>query len=426
MDFVRISFWSGIATVVKILTGIVSIKIVAQIIGPAGIAMVGQWLNAITMISTAATGGIGQGVTKYVAQYYDRPALQKEVIAQAFRITIAATIFISLTTIIFSSPLTQLVFKDRSYRSLVILLGATLFLYSLNSLLLSILNGFKGFRKFITVNIVISLTSLCASLLLTIWFRLYGALLSAIVSQTIVIFITLIMVRKEHWFRNLFPLPGIDWKLINYLGAFTLMTIVSAFTTPLSQMIVRGHLDTVLGANQAGLWESINRISAMMLLLITTSITTYYLPRLAEIREDRTMRVEVLKIGKLVLPTLALICLLSYVLRDFIIMVLFSREFYPMRDLFAFQMIGNFFKIASFLLGYLYWAKGMTRSYILTELFFSTSFVIFSLTFVKWYGIQGPVYAYALNYFLLFITLLFVFRKIFFLPSKPKDHPTGG
>lgn len=72
-DFVKVSAWSGISTGVKMLTGLISIKVVSTIIGPAGIAVVGQFLNGISMVSMVATGGIGQGVTKFIAQYYDEP-----------------------------------------------------------------------------------------------------------------------------------------------------------------------------------------------------------------------------------------------------------------------------------------------------------------------------------------------------------------
>src|ERR1700709_1796658 len=104
-DFVKVSAWSGVATLIKMLTSFVSIKVVSKLIGPAGIAMVGQFMNSITMLSALGTGCIGQVVTKYIAEYYDEPERQKSVIGSAVRITLACTVLTSLGVIVFARPL---------------------------------------------------------------------------------------------------------------------------------------------------------------------------------------------------------------------------------------------------------------------------------------------------------------------------------
>ena len=56
---------------IKMATSFVSIKVISGIIGPAGIAMVGQFMNTITIVNGVATGSINLGVTKYIAEHYD-------------------------------------------------------------------------------------------------------------------------------------------------------------------------------------------------------------------------------------------------------------------------------------------------------------------------------------------------------------------
>ncbi|RYF23857.1 MAG: hypothetical protein EOO42_06560 [Flavobacteriales bacterium] len=46
-EFVKVSSWSGFATVIKMLASLISIKVVSNIIGPSGIALVGQFINSI-------------------------------------------------------------------------------------------------------------------------------------------------------------------------------------------------------------------------------------------------------------------------------------------------------------------------------------------------------------------------------------------
>ena len=56
------------STVVKMLTGLISVKVVASIIGPSGVALVGQLNNFATIAMSLASGGINNGITKYVAE----------------------------------------------------------------------------------------------------------------------------------------------------------------------------------------------------------------------------------------------------------------------------------------------------------------------------------------------------------------------
>lgn len=411
-DFVKVSAWSGISTGVKMLTGLISIKVVSTIIGPAGIAVVGQFLNGISMVSMVATGGIGQGVTKFIAQYYDEPEKQRSIISHALKITLVFTALMSLLVILFSSQIAVYIFKTHRYHSLIILFGISISLYSINSLLVNILNGFKAFKKFVLVNIFSSLFGLSTTLLLVLRFGLYGALLNCVVSQSVIIIVTICFLYKEPWFASLFKINSVDWAIVKKLGGFTAMALTSAILIPFAQLTIRSFIASHLTIFDAGIWEGINRLSGMYLMLITTSISIYYLPRLAEIKEKHVLKQEILKTAKILLPFLGIAFLLIYLLRDILIWFIFSIEFTPMRDLFFSQLIGDLFKIASFLLAFLFWAKGMTKTFIICEVIFTATLILLVQLGVKFFGLEGSVYGYALNYLLYLITMLIIFRSL--------------
>ncbi|MCV5682737.1 O-antigen flippase, partial [Escherichia coli] len=73
------------------------------------------------------------------------------------------------------------------------------------------------------------------------------------------------------------------------------------------------------------------------------------------------LRKEILQGYKILLPIVIVCGLIIYLLRDFIIYLLFSDSFTPMKPLFTWQIIGDVFKIASWLLAYVMLAKAMTR-----------------------------------------------------------------
>ncbi len=396
------------------IAGFVSIKIVARIIGPSGIALMGQFMNSIAMIGSLSTGAIGQGVTKYIAENYEQPEKQKTIIGHAVRITLYSTILMSLLSIIFYRRIGEFIFRTHEYDSVIVLFALTLCLYSFNMLLISILNGFKLFKKYIVINIVSSLLALAVSVLMVLFFGLYGALLSCVLTQTVVVVVTLVYVYKEPWFSSLFSFSRLERSVLKKLGSFGLMAIVAAVLFPLSQLAVRSYIADHISLDSAGIWEGMNRISTMYLSVITTSIAIFYLPRLSEIKEDLLIKQEVVKTAKIVLPVLLIVCFIIYLGRDLVIWALFSKEFVSMRDLFGMQMAGDFLKIASWLVSFLFWSRAMTWQFIFAEIFGSVSLVILSRILIDQYGLVGSTYAYALNYFIYLVLVVFIFRKILF------------
>jgi O-antigen/teichoic acid export membrane protein len=413
-EFIKVSSWSAFATFFKMLASFISIKVVSGLIGPAGIALLGQFMNSATIISNLGSGCINQGVTKYIAEHSDDQHLQRKVIANALRLTLISSLFIMALVLLFYRQIGQYIFKSAEYNRIIVFFGLTLMLFSVNLVLVSIINGFKAFKKFVAVNIASSFLSLLITVPVVYYFGVAGALVSFVLSQTVIIFVTLLLVRKEPWFGLMLSRERLDPKVVRMLLGFTLMAAVSAVAGPYVQLFIRGHIITRLSVTDAGIWEGVNRLSAMYLLFVTTSISTYYLPKLSEIKNTILLRNEILKACKIVLPPLALFCFLLFVCRDLIIHLVFTEEFLRMRELFAVQLVGDFFKIASWLFAYVFWAKAMTRIFIITEVVFSCTLCLFSYFFINRFGFEGTVYGYALNYCLYFFTCLFILRKLLF------------
>src|SRR6476620_95588 len=254
-DFVKVSAWSSVSTFLKMLTSFISIKVVSSIIGPSGLALVGQFLNSITIVNAASLGGISQGVTKYVAEYSGQPDLQKKVISTSFRIVLFATFFVSVFIIGFSHYIGLYIFKTTEYTSVIILLGVTIFLYSLNTLVLAILNGFKEFKKFIEINMIVSIVGLESSVILVYTLGLYGALLNCVVSQSVVMLVNFFFLSHNnrigaYFFQNM----NLDKNVVRKLAIFSIMAFSSSVFAPLSQILIRNNVTESLSLDSAGLW----------------------------------------------------------------------------------------------------------------------------------------------------------------------------
>lgn len=413
-DLVKVSFLNAIATVIRMLTGFVSVKVVAAVIGPAGVALLGQLNNFAQILLSISNGGINAGITKYTSEFSESEKDYILYLGTGFWITVVLSIITSLVIFIGAGYFSESILHNSGYKSVFYVFGGTILLYALNALLIAVINGFKEYKKYVIANIIGSLVGMVFAVILSIRYGVYGALISTVTFQSIVFFITLGIVAKSYWFKWKSFLLKFNKKVAIQLGHYSLMAIASAITIPAGQMIVRDFIITNKSITEAGLWEGINRISAMYLMVITASLSVYFLPKLSELKTREELRNEIFSVYKLVIPFLILTTFVIYIFRVFIIHLLFTSEFNGMKELFGFQLIGDVLKIMGWVLGYLLLAKAMTKIYIIMEIVNFLLLILVSYFLVKWYGSVGATLAFAIVYLVYFMVLVFVFRNLLF------------
>lgn len=412
MTLIKTSVLTGISTVIKLVSAFVINKVIALYIGPSGLAIVGQLQNFTSIITTFSNGAISSGIVKYTAEYQDIEE-KKKIFSSSIVISLICSLIISIFLFGFSDYLSELILKDIQYSSVFIIFGATIFLFALNMVLISILNGQKEIKKYVLVNIAGSIFSLVFTSVLIMQLNLKGALYAMVLNQSVMFFVTLAFVIKSSWFKLEYFKQGLDKESLSKLSKYSLMAIVSALTVPVSHLIIREYIGENLGWDSAGYWQGIWYISTMYLMLVTTTLGVYYLPRLSEIQDNKELRKEIFGGYKIIMPIVILASLIIFLLKEYVILIAFSKDFMPMMELFAWQLMGDVIKIASWLLAYLMLAKAMTKVFIYTEVLFSALFVGLSILFVDKFGLVGITYAYALNYLLYLVMMIFIFRKRF-------------
>jgi len=411
-DLFQTSFWNGIATVIKMGTGLISNKIVAVYLGPSGVALLGQFSNFIGMATSFATGGINGGVTKYLAEYRGEEEKQNSVLSTGFKSTLITTLIVALVVFIGADYFCNTILHTSKYKNLFYIFSVTLILFTLNGFFMSVLNGFKEFKKIVYVNISTSFIGLAIAIFLVIAYGVYGALLGLVLSTTLIAFITFALVYNSPWFSVKKLWQKFDFLILKKLSNYTLMTFTSIFAVTYIQLSVRTYIINHLSIQEAGYWQGVVKISDIYLSIITTTLSIYYMPRLSEIKEDKELRAEIFKGYKFLLPLTIFSSLIIYLFKGFIVNTLFSPEFKPMESLFFFQLLGNVFKIASWLLAFLMLSKAMTKLFIVTELLFGIGYFGLVYVFLNLIGLQGAVLAYCVNYFLYLVVFVVVFRRV--------------
>lgn len=413
-DIVKVFSLTSVSTLVKMLTGFVSVKVVASIIGPAGVALVGQLNNFATIAMSLSSGGINNGITKYISEFKNDEGKVRTYLSTALRITVICSLCVGVAMIVLNRLLSRLILQTEEYWYVFLIFGFTILLYALNLMLLSVVNGFKEFKKYVKINIANSIVGLCFTLVFVLTLGLPGALVSAVTYQSVMLFITMWMVRKSSWAAWSNFKERLNRLASKQYFKYTLMTLTTAATLPISQLLLRSYVISEISPIEAGWWEAMNRLSNMYLMVITTSFTVYYMPRLSELSDKFELRREIFKAYKLIVPILIVGFALIYLFRHLIIRILFSPEFLPMENLFIWQLIGDFFKICSWLLAFIMVAKAMSKAYIATEIIFALLYIAFGFVFIRMNGVVGITQAYLLNFVMYMICMIILFRGIIF------------
>lgn len=411
MSLIKTSLLNGIAVVVKVASALVLNKILAVYVGPAGYAIIGQFQNAVSIVVSLAGGVVSTGVTKATAEHYDDEARQHAVWQTAIRFSLGASLLAGVCLLALGNWLSTWLLQSTEMSTVFVWLALALPAMAANNLLLAIVNGKKEVGIYVIANIIGSALSLLVIGLLAYYFGLYGALVAFTINPAIVLLSTATMVARRDWFKAKFLWGKMNRPALRELSGFGLMGLTSALTVPISYMIIRDHLATELGLTAAGYWQASWKISEIYLMLVTTTLSVYYLPRLAEIRTAPELKAEITKVYRFVMPVVIVGASSIYLLRDYIIHILFTPDFLPMRELFAWQMIGDVIKIGSWVLAYIMLGRAMVKIFVITEIIFSILFVALSWWLVGRFGLIGVPIAYALNYLGYWIGMGVLFSK---------------
>lgn len=410
MNFVNSSLLTSLSTVVKLASNLVVTKLVAYLYGASGMFMLGNLANFLTFIKAIATGGIEQGTVKYVSQYGARSKEQQSIIKHSLMIAFLASSTCGLVMILFRKELSSFILLKSNYAFLFTVSGIATVLFSLNLILLSIVNGLRELKKFVVISLVGNVFSLLVTLLLLYFYDLNGVLLGFCINQSIIIIPTILFLYKDWWFRISF-VERIRWTVSQRLFRFSVMALASALTVPLTFFLLRRLIGDSIGVEEAGLWEALVRLSSLFVTILGASYSTYLLPTFSTLSKAE-LRNELFKIYQIVFPVSIIGVLVMYFLRVFIIKTLYSDEFLPLQDIFLFQMLGDGIRAVTLITGYLIIAKGMTKAYIINEIIQMGVYLIIAYLLLDNFQLKGVTIAHFTTTLSCLTFHLIIFRNI--------------
>jgi PST family polysaccharide transporter len=393
-------------------------KFYAIILGTVGIGIASQLLSFSSLIFTLGAAGISLGLTKYVSEW------EKEGNWSEIRDTMAKFLVFSFSlgliflflTIMFSRQISTMLLDSDSYTSFLILTAVSFPFAAATTIFDASIRGLKEFSKYVKISVITSLVSLGISVFAVIEWGLPGLPLSIVIPSVI----TLALFMYLFWKNNYFSLK--DLRLFNFQISDSLKMILkigaaSLFDLVLHQVtliIIRSTLIRHLGISANGIYQVVFAISNNYLNLLLMSLFVYVLPILSEMKEIDEINNELNNTLKFTLFIVFPIISLTFVLREYVIMILYTSKFVEASDYLIYNFIGDYIRAISWVLSAWLIPRSKLKLWLSLGIIFNITFfsVFYLLINFLVLDIRSIVIAYAFANVMHLIVNMYITRKV--------------
>jgi PST family polysaccharide transporter len=383
-------------------------NLLAETIGPVGIAKVGQIRSALAMLMSTSSFGIFNGIVKYTAELKDEKEQLQKMFSTAFIFLLFGVLISSSILFFFSETISIYLFSSEDYNNVIKILAFVVPAISLTVLFKGVLNGLTAYKKYAKIELISYLLSSALLIISLLKFSLLGVLIAIAITpvlQLIVIVVVFGKTLKQH-----ISVTGIKWNtpFAKALLTFTIMSVISTVLLNYIEIDIRAQISTKINEAEAGYWTAMLFVSKNYMVFSTGLFTLYVMPKFAGIHGGKAFKKQVIHIYKTLLPLFGLGMLFIYIFRSFLIAIVYPG-FEAMEPLFKWQLLGDFIKLIAVVLSYQFIAKRMLVSFVVTEIVSLGLFYFLSLYLVDEYGTEGVTMAHLYRYIVyLFVVVIAV------------------
>ena len=408
------SLFGGVQ-VFNIIISIIRSKFVAILLGPAGMGIVGLLTSTLGLISSLTNFGIGTSAVKSIATAFGLGDEKKiGIVVTVIRRIVWMTGFIGLIlTALLSSWLSQLTFGNTDFTYAFIWLSFTLLFNQLSSGQLVVLQGMRKLNHLAKANLYGSFLGLLITIPLYYLWGIDGIVPGLIGSSVIALsmswhFSKKIILEKPIMTSTQTFLEGKEMlKMGFFISLSGLLTIGTSY-------LLRIFISRTGGIEQVGLYNAGFTIINTYVGLVFTAMGTDYYPRLSAVAHDNKLcRNAVNQQAEIAFLILAPILIIFLVCINWIIILLYSKQFIGVNDMIYWAALGMLLRSTSWSIGFLFLAKGASKLCFWNEFLASIYFLLLNLIGYHYWGLTGLGLSFLTGY-LLFLIQVFIISKIYY------------
>jgi len=387
-------------------------RFLAELVGEEGISKIGQLRNFTVLLTSTTTGGIFNGVTKYVSEYKNDQAQLQKMFSTAFVFTSIGIVVTSLLLFFNAIFLSTYLFGTVDFEYLIKLLVVIVPFIAIYRVFNGVVHGLSKYKNFAKIDLISYLLGAILLILFLVNYNIDGALIAIAITpilQFLVLCYIFFKTLKEyvHFSELSFKIP-----FAKELLAFTLMSFVSTGLLSFVEIDIRTMIRNRITEADSGIWTAMTFISKNYMVFSASIFSLYVIPKFASIHTRKGFVLELKTIYKTLLPLFGIGMLLVYLLRDYVILFIYP-DFTAMSPLFKWQLTADFLKLATLVLSHQFIAKKMVRNFIFTEILSLVLFYFSARYLVNFYGIEGVVMAHLIRSVIMLIVVFYLVFRYF-------------
>ena len=389
-DLVKSMLMIGSAQAVSVVISVLRVKVLALLVGPAGIGLLGIYQN---LRETGALGaGLGlqnSGVREIASARGEAETLARVRRVLAGALLVQGAVAMALIWLL-RERLAVWLAGDASHAAGVGLVGAAVFLTLASGSQLAILQGMRRIGDLARVTIHGALAGTAAGLA-AVWFMGMDGLIWFILAQPLAaILVAALYMRRLPPAGGARPGPGefvkTWWPMVTLGSVFMAGGLVGAATL----LLVRGLISRDLGLAATGQFAAAWSMSAVYLGFLLKAMSADYFPRLTEIVHDREAAVALMNDQmQLALALGGPVLLLLIGCAPWIVELLYSAQFADAVTLLQWQTLGNVFKIAAWPLGFAFVAAARSGVFLFNQILWNALFLALGWLGLPHWGIDA-------------------------------------
>lgn len=405
--------YAGLAHAARLLSTLVIIKLIAVYVGPEGLARLGFFMSLASIVAVFAGGGIANGVIKFVAEYRGSPVRVVRFLGCAVLYGGVFSLAVLGLSLIFVRPLAGMVFGEPGFWWMMPIFGLAQLLAFIGVMTVSTANGLGRQDIFAGITLSAYLGAIAMAYPLISRLGMEGGALALAMVTASVGCVSLVVIARSGILRVL--RPRYRRETFAKFFRFSLMMVSAAAFFPITEILIRAQIIAELGLEVAGFWQGLIRLSGAYIGFFSVFLATTFMPRLSGTEDMYGCRRLVLQQLPLVGGAFAVCAVGIYLLREQVVLFVFSTVFLPLADVILWQLLGDLFRVCSYVIGFLLVAKTAARLYICAEFLQFGMYLAVSLLIIAQGGqlaeiAQGYALSYGI-YLAVMLVLLFGFTR---------------
>ena len=379
----------------------VRIKLVAILLGPSGVGMVSLFQSSVAIVAQLTGLGVASSGVRQIAEAHGTgdAELAGKTVRVLRRACWATGILGWVVTAALAQPLSKWAFDSPDNAWLIAILGVTLLLTAVSGGQRALIQGTRRVADLARMTVISALASTIVAVSIYAVFREHGIV-------PVLIATALVNLGVSWWFakRVTMPVSGeLTWsdtfregkKLTNLGFAFMWGGLLAAIV----DLCIRSLIIREVGVNGTGIYQAAWALSGMFANFILGAMGTDFYPRVTAVANDHvalnSMINEQIEIGNLIaLPGL----LATLACGPILMTVFYSQKFIAGADLLPWFVLGIFFRVISWPIGFSILAKGASKWFLVTQTHFYAVNFLLAWILIQYFGLVGIGIAFFLTF----------------------------